>query len=153
MQIAYSCSSCDTAVHDDFDNSTERLTCPHCGQQAVLPEDAIRGDAVKRCLVCPSADLYIRKDFPQRLGVLLVAIGVVGSCIAYHYGRIYWAFGMLFISALADVLLYACVGNALMCYRCGALYRDVDMDVHPGFDLETHERHRQIAARMGASGT
>ena len=153
MRIAFSCSSCEQTAHADFDAQTTRLSCPQCGQQTTVPEHAFRGDVVQRCLVCPSGDLYVRKDFPQRLGVLIVAIGIVGSSIAWHYGQIYWTFGLLFASALVDLLLYTLVGNALMCYRCGALYRDVDMKEHAGFDLETHERHRQIAARMGASGT
>jgi hypothetical protein len=47
--------------------------------------------------------------------------------------------------------LYALVGDALMCYRCSALYRGVEeMDSHGQFDLETHEKYRQLAARMKA---
>ena len=50
---------------------------------------------------------------------------------------------------LADLALYALVGNALMCYRCGAQYRNVDeIEQHGAFELETHERYRQMAARM-----
>lgn len=100
-------------------------------------------------MVCPSTDLFVRKDFPQRIGVALVAIGIVGSSITWAYGHLYWTFGILFATALADVLLYTFVGDQLMCYRCHAEYRGVvDMESHGGFDLETHERHRQISARL-----
>ena len=110
---------------------------------------SIDGDSVRRCLVCPSQDLYIRKDFPQRVGVLLVAVGVVGSSIAWHYANLPWTFGILFATALADLALYALVGDALMCYRCGAQYRGVaQMESHGQFNLETHEKYRQLAARM-----
>jgi hypothetical protein len=58
-------------------------------------------------------------------------------------------FGILFATALADLVLFAVVGSALMCYRCQAQYRGVEqMDVHGSFNLETHERYRQMAARM-----
>jgi hypothetical protein len=41
------------------------------------------------------------------------------------------------------------VGNALMCYRCGAQYRGVaEMESHGQFNLETHEKYRQLAARL-----
>jgi hypothetical protein len=63
--------------------------------------------------------------------------------------HIYWTFAILFATALADLLLYFVVGEALMCYRCDALYRGVEeMDSHGPFDLETHEKYRQLAARM-----
>jgi len=45
--------------------------------------------------------------------------------------------------------LYMVVPDALMCYRCEAMYRQVkDMERHGAFNLETHERYRQQAARM-----
>ena len=91
----------------------------------------------------------MRKDFPQRLGVALVTIGLLGSCVAWAYSQLYWTFGILFATALVDVLLYAVVPNALMCYRCGAMYRGAaDIDQHGSFNLETHERHRQQKIRL-----
>lgn len=91
----------------------------------------------------------MRKDFPQRLGVGLVVVGIVGSSIAWYRADVLWTFGILFATALIDVLLYMFVGDALMCYRCQAQYRGVEeMDSHGQFDLDTHERYRQLAARM-----
>jgi uncharacterized C2H2 Zn-finger protein len=47
------------------------------------------------------------------------------------------------------VALYLIVPDALMCYRCGAMYRDAKgMERHGAFNLETHERYRQQAARI-----
>ena len=132
-----------------FDASTRELVCPHCQGRIVVAKEAIAGRRIKKCLVCPSIDLYVRKDFPQRLGVTLVGVGIVGSSIAWYFMHIYWTFAILFATALADVLLYFVVGEVLMCYRCNALYRGVEeMDSHGPFDLETHEKYRQLAARM-----
>ncbi len=104
---------------------------------------------MQRCLVCPSTDLFVRKDFPQRVGVLIVTVGIIGSSIAWYHADLLWTFGILFATALIDVLLYTFVGDALMCYRCQAQYRGVaEMDAHGMFDLETHERHRQLTARL-----
>jgi uncharacterized membrane protein len=86
------------------------------------------------------------------VGVLLVALGIVGSSIAWYYANLAWTFGILFATALADLLLFTMVGNALMCYRCGAQYRGVaEMESHGQFNLETHEKYRQLAARMSPS--
>jgi DNA-directed RNA polymerase subunit RPC12/RpoP len=149
VNVTYACPHCDATSRAEFTSDTRELACRHCGRQLAVPRGAIDGRQVRRCLVCPSTDLYVRKDFPQRLGVALVGVGVVGSSIAWYHANLLWTFGILFATALADVLLYALVGDALMCYRCNAIYRDVEeMDTHGQFDLETHEKYRQLAARM-----
>jgi DNA-directed RNA polymerase subunit RPC12/RpoP len=151
MHVTYACQTCHSAVRQEFDESTHSLACPQCQQRINLSPQAVEGSRVRRCLVCPSHDLYVRKDFPQRLGVLLVVIGVVGSSIAWYNASLVWTFGILFATALADLLLFALVGNALMCYRCGAQYRGVaEMETHGQFNLDTHERYRQLAARVSA---
>jgi hypothetical protein len=114
-----------------------------------MPEGAWDEGHVRRCLVCPSTDLFVRKDFPQRLGVGIVAAGIVGSCITWAMTLPIATFGILFATALADVLLYLVVPDALTCYRCGATYRLAGgTSGHGPFNLETHERYRQQAARM-----
>jgi hypothetical protein len=154
MNVTFSCPACQAGVWQQFDAATTTIACPQCGQQIKLPADAVEGGRLRRCFVCPSHDLYIRKDFPQRLGVLLVAVGIVGSSIAWHYANLPWTFGILFATALADLLLFLVVGNSLMCYRCGAQYRGVaEMDSHGRFNLETHEKHRQMAARLSAASS
>jgi DNA-directed RNA polymerase subunit RPC12/RpoP len=152
MQLTYACQTCDAAVRHNIDESSTSVSCPHCQQQITFPVGAIEGQFVRRCLVCPSHDLYVRKDFPQRLGVLLVAIGIIGSSVAWYYASLGWTFGILFATAFADLLLFTLVGNSLMCYRCGAQYRGVaEMESHGQFNLETHEKYRQLAGRMGAA--
>ncbi|MGI9428659.1 MAG: hypothetical protein ACR2NM_08385 [Bythopirellula sp.] len=149
MNVTYACPACDEGVRIHFDAETQELCCPHCQRRIALPDGAMAGYRVQRCLVCPSTDLFVRKDFPQRLGVGLVVIGIVGSSIAWYYSNVFWTFGILFATALIDVILYMMVGDALMCYRCQAQYRGVEeMDSHGQFDLETHEKYRQLAARM-----
>jgi DNA-directed RNA polymerase subunit RPC12/RpoP len=149
MNVTFACPSCNAGVRQAVDAATSALACPHCGQEIKLPPGSIEGDRVTRCLVCPSTDLFARKDFPQRVGVLIVAVGIVGSSIAWHYTNLPWTFGILFGTALADLALFAVVGSALMCYRCGAQYRGVaEMDAHGQFNLETHEKYRQLAARL-----
>ncbi|MCC6494074.1 MAG: hypothetical protein IT424_13755 [Pirellulales bacterium] len=148
MQVTYVCQNCYVPATQDFTESTHVLVCATCQQRIDVPRGAVVGNRVEHCLVCPGRDLYIRKDFPQRLGVSLVVLGIVGSTIAWFYANIAWTFGILFATALADLVLFTMVGNALMCYRCGAHYRGTaEMESHGHFDLETHEKYRQLAAR------
>ena len=118
-----------------------------------IPSGAFDGEQLCRCLVCPSTNLFVRKDFPQRLGVGLVILGIVGSSVAWAYSLPIVTFAVLFATALVDVVLYMIVPDALMCYRCGAQYRMAEgMTRHGAFNLETHERYRQQAARRAGRG-
>ncbi len=149
MNINFACPQCDQSVRADVRAQDEHLECPHCGLRIDAPVSAFDGDELRRCLVCPSTDLFVRKDFPQRLGVGLVVLGIIASSITWGYSYPIATFAILFATALADVVLYLVVPDALMCYRCGAQYRMADgMERHGDFSLETHERHRQQAARM-----
>jgi hypothetical protein len=57
-------------------------------------------------------------------------------------------FAILFGTALLDVVLYLFMPECLTCYRCAARYSGDDVVESFGtFDLETHEKHRQMMAR------
>jgi len=149
MNVAFTCPNCNHHVCADVAPGDATFACPGCHRPIAVPDDAFDGGQLRRCLVCPSTDLYVRKDFPQRLGVGIVAVGIIGSCITWAMSELIATFAVLFATALVDVVLYLVVRDALMCYRCGAVYRTVEgMSRHGPFSLETHERHRQQVARM-----
>jgi hypothetical protein len=153
MNVTYNCPECQRTVRVGLNNDIAELVCPNCGQAIKVSTDARSDGRINRCLVCPSTELYARKDFPQRLGVALVVIGFVGSSIAWFNYQVLWSFAILFGTALVDLLLYVVMGESLTCYRCHAQYRGFnEIQRHGGFDLETHERYRQMAARLSNSG-
>ena len=152
MRITYACPECHaTAAADDVETAAT-IHCPRCGGRIALPTDGfVRGvepPRLARCLVCPSTELFVRKDFPQRVGVGIVTVGLLASCVAWAWRELFATFAILFGSALLDVLIYFLVPDCLTCYRCGARYRGPGVaESFTGFDLETHEKHRQMAAR------
>jgi hypothetical protein len=148
MNATFFCPKCEKSSIAEVSSGTSTLLCTSCDQQLVVPPDAVRAGKIFRCLCCPSTDLFIRKDFPQRLGVAIVAVGVVASTIAWAYERPLLTYAILFATAFVDLLLYLTMPDALMCYRCGAIYRGVNLSDHGAFSLETHERYRQQAARL-----
>jgi DNA-directed RNA polymerase subunit RPC12/RpoP len=151
MNVTYQCPACQATVRSEFATDSATLACPHCAQSIAIPEGGITGGLINRCLVCLSSDLFARKDFPQRLGVTLVVVGFAASCIAWANYQLFWTFAILFLTALIDLVLYIVMGESLTCYRCQAQYRGVEeVERHGAFDLETHERYRQLAARLGS---
>jgi DNA-directed RNA polymerase subunit RPC12/RpoP len=149
LSVRYACPKCEHEVQTDVPEAAEVIACPECRGEIVLPQGAYADGRLHRCLVCPSVDLFARKDFPQRVGVTIVVLGFVISCITWNFYLTYWTFAVLFATAAIDVLLWFVVPNCLNCYRCDAQYRGLrGLDQYQGFDLETHERYRQQEIRL-----
>ncbi|NBW97205.1 MAG: hypothetical protein EBR28_10860 [Planctomycetia bacterium] len=152
MRITYACPACHATATRDGVESLPALECPACGTKVAVPSDAFAAGTpprLRRCLVCPSTELFVRKDFPQRVGLGIVVAGLAASCVAWAFRELVITFGILFGTALVDVVLYLVMPDCLSCYRCGARYRGAGGGFG-GFDLETHEKHRQQAARLRA---
>jgi hypothetical protein len=148
MEITFRCSQCDQIVRVDFD-AAGGLACPNCAAQWPTGQGDFSTGQLSRCLVCPSTELFVRKDFSQRLGVAIVVAGFLISSVFWYYRMPLWTYGVLFATALIDVVLYLTVGNVLQCYRCHAQYRGLPgLEHHQPFNLETHEKHRQQRIRL-----
>ncbi|NDC63291.1 MAG: hypothetical protein EBZ59_04725 [Planctomycetia bacterium] len=158
MRITYACPACGTTATRDGVESARSLECPACRATLPVPEGAVVGAGpaarLRRCLVCPSSELFVRKDFPQRVGLGIVVAGLAASCIAWGRRELVTTFAILFATALLDLVLYLFMPVCLSCYRCGARYRGEGVaDDFEGFNLETHEKHRQSQARTQGLGT
>lgn len=150
MNVTFRCPHCDNIGGVDFDPTTTAIACPQCQAKWPIPPGAAGGGHLAQCLVCPSTELFVRKDFSQSLGVTIVVVGAVISSVFWYLRMPLWTYGVLFATALIDVVLYLTVGNLLQCYRCQAQYRGVPgLEDREPFDLETHEKHRQQKIRLG----
>jgi hypothetical protein len=148
VNVTFSCPRCEKPARIELDDAREAPACPHCTASLAVSAAAIGDGQLEGCLICPSRDIYLRKDFPQRLGVLIVVLGFGASSITWAYSRPMWTFAILFATALVDVILYLVMPSALVCYHCGAQYRGLPGgERYGGFDLETHEKHRQQKIR------
>lgn len=148
MNVAFACPHCDATTQAEFTAQTRTLACDHCQRALPVADEAVDGEKVERCLACGSRELFIRKDFSQRLGVAIIAVGFIASTITwFHYWRIA-TYCILFGSALLDVVLYFTVSNLLECYRCHSQYRAVPgLETYEPFSLEVHEKYRQQEIR------
>ena len=96
------------------------------------------------CSKCGCRDLFIRKDFPQKLGLSIVVVAGT-TFLALSASRTYFWLGavVLLAAAVIDALLYAFVPKITVCYRCRAEFRDVPLNPeHQGFELAVAEKYR-----------
>jgi len=71
-------------------------------------------------------------------------MAALASTIVYAYYQPTAALAILMAFALGDLLLYTLMPDVLVCYRCGARFRDQSPpDESLTFRLETAERYRQ----------
>ena len=104
----------------------------------------LRMDYLTQCPKCGCRDLFIRKDFPQKLGLSVVIIaGVAFLVLASSRGHFYLGVYVLLAAAIIDAALYAFVPKITVCYRCRGEFRDVPVNPeHEGYELAVGEKYR-----------
>ena len=96
------------------------------------------------CRACGCRDLFVRKDFPQKLGLaVVVAAGGAFLVLAARGTTFYIGVWVLVAAALLDGVLYLFVPRLTVCYRCRAEFRDVPTNPgHGPFELAVAEKYR-----------
>jgi hypothetical protein len=152
MLLSFHCPSCQRRNTIDLQTHPDTLVCPECAWVRPVPAADRDQDPPQHCLLCGCGDVWRQKDFPQKLGVMMVAAGAILSTIAWAYWMPMLSIGILLGFALIDCLLYIFMPDVLVCYRCSAKYRRFKQDAEtPSFNLETAERYRQEALRLRES--
>ena len=149
MQIVFHCPSCEHITRSDLKEGSGKIRCTACGWSKALREADDSETGPSCCLLCGCHDLWRQKDFPPGVGLAVVGIGALASTTAIYFYRPVIAIGILMGFALLDLVLYLCMADVLVCYRCGSRHRRTEIDEqHASFDLEVAERYRQEAQRL-----
>jgi len=97
---------------------------------------------------CPQwgcKDLFIRKNFPQKIGLSIVIVAAVAFLwLASSRQRFYLGAIVLLAAAVLDAALYWFVPKITVCYRCRAEFRDVPINPdHEAYELAVGEKYRR----------
>ena len=113
------------------------------GETPMLLEET-KPDVLHACPHCGCRDLFIRKDFPQKLGLSIVIIAAVAFlALAASRQRFYLGVMVLIIAMLIDAVLYWFVRKITVCYKCRSEFRAVPINPqHQGFELAIGEKYR-----------
>jgi hypothetical protein len=101
-------------------------------------------ETLKTCPECGCRDLFIRKDFPQKVGLAVVIVAAVTFVVLAASRTTFWVAALVLVAAAAvDALLYVFVPRITVCYRCRAEFRDRPLNPeHGGFELAVAEKYR-----------
>jgi hypothetical protein len=149
MRLTFCCPACSRTVATAVTPESPSVGCD-CGWRRPLSPQAWDGPHPGQCLACGNADLWRQKDFPQRLGLVVIAVQVVLTTLFWSWRRPVWTYSTLIVFAVLDMILFAILPDVLVCYRCRARHGTSGGDDRTTFDLETAERYRQ--ERLRAAG-
>lgn len=95
----------------------------------------IKKEMIRVCSSCNAKDLYLQKDFPRKIAIPIVLVGIV---------TVPWTYGIsLIVVALIDFILFKAVPWMTVCYRCHAEYRGYALNpAHKEFDRHLDELYR-----------
>jgi len=138
MYIQFHCPGCEKEVLLPLPVLPNPWKCPGCAGefQTSPPGRLAEGEPVSRCGLCGGERFYTQRDFSQRLGCLVAGIGAALSPFTYGIS--------LLVCLVADLVVYFLVGEATICYRCGAIYRGTTRNPrHVAFDLHVADMDRE----------
>jgi cell division protein FtsW (lipid II flippase) len=97
-----------------------------------------------QCPHCGCRELFVRKDFPQKLGLAIVIVAAVAFIVLAASRTTFWIGALVLVAAVVvDLVLYLFVPRITVCYRCRAEFRDVPVNPeHEGYDLAVGEKYR-----------
>ena len=133
-EITFRCPRCEKEATAGIDGQGR---CRSCGEETMLPVSTeLRGSrVVESCPACGSSLLYVQRDFNQKAGLAVVALGAVLAPFTPYYSS-------LMVAALVDALLYALLPEITVCYRCHAHFRGFTRNPrHQPFDLHVAEQY------------
>ncbi len=146
MQIRYDCPNDECVAiieYEPLEECSGVIQCPRCAQKPPIniTETVRNSNMVDCCAVCGCRELFVRKDFPRRLGLLIV---LIFGAAAIYYLRIsvIIAWAILTGAALLDLFIYLVIGRVTTCYACRAEYRKCNLNpAQEGFDLAMSEKY------------
>jgi hypothetical protein len=133
-EIAFACPGCGREATCGIDG---RGTCAACARETTLDVAGIAGEPprVERCPACGGRQLYVQRDFNQKVGLGIVVVGAALVPFTPFYSS-------LFAAAIVDAILYALVPEITVCYRCHAHFRRFARNpAHQPFDLHLAEQY------------
>ncbi|MHC4952942.1 MAG: hypothetical protein ACYTGZ_03570 [Planctomycetota bacterium] len=134
--VTFGCTACGKGMELEPGCSGACGACG-AGNQVAAPA----GEDIERCLACGCEELYRHRDFNQKLGLTMIAVGAV-----------LWiwleTFIPMVVAAAIDLLLFYRLPDVGICYACKAHHRGfANIGRLPSFDLERHEHYRWVKHR------
>lgn len=149
MRVSVYCAEClaRLPLPDPGTTGEGEAACPSGHPSTSFEHSAAvrAGESVDRCSRCGKRAFFRQKDFDQRLGCAVLALGAaLAAAVSWRFGGV-WFVPVLLLFAGADLVLARRVGSVVICYRCDTEYRDVPgVESHGAYDPHIAERDAEV---------
>lgn len=148
MKAQWQCTQCGQPQVTEPMDSSSAFHCG-CGYEQTAHAGSIDAGVIRFCPHCKTEEMYVQKDFPERVGVAIVVVGFIAATVAWAYYSPLATFAILFASFGIDALLFYTRKEVTVCYRCLAQFRGMaENKDHRAFDLGIGEKYRQERMRI-----
>lgn len=145
MNLRFDCPNCHAPAAVTL-TASRTWKCPACDH--ALPLSASDTIPLPACAACGCQQLYRQKNFPHWLGLSILTVACLAFFALQGLYEPRWAWLVLIGTALFDGVLYLFVGDAVLCYRCGARHVGLPKTAaYDPFELATAEKYRQERIR------
>jgi len=134
LSVAFLCDRCGREAVQALGSDARPATCPGCGLRFEAPAGGAlpASRLLSRCLRCGLDRLYVQKDFNKKAGLWVFIVAALLSVPT-------WGLSLL-AATIIDLILYFALGDATLCYGCGALHRGFRKNPdHGDFDIHIQE--------------
>ena len=137
MEVTIKCSSCGVKLPVSTISPPDIIRCGQCNKETDLKfsNGILEDRLVDACPLCEEKDFYLRKDFDQKTGLMIIVVGALLSAVFYWAGMDLVAYGVLGCTTLLDFGVAALLGDVTVCYRCHTEFRGAYQRTAPEFDL------------------
>ena len=132
--MTFLCERCGGEVVQGLDPGALTAACPGCGRAFPTPPGGtpLESRLLSSCFRCGQDRLYVQKDFNKRAGLWVFVAAAALSVPT-------WGLSLL-AATLIDLVLYYALGDATLCYGCGAVHRGFSRNAaHGAFDIHIQE--------------
>ena len=113
----------------DAEARPTRITLSESGRDHYLSWDGAVDDGghLRSCIACGYPHLYKARSFPQ-VTPFVVVLAFAGAALALlGYATEWWILFLLAVVLILDVVLLFLAESRLTCYRCGSVYRQLNI--------------------------
>lgn len=132
MRVRFACPRCEETVATGDLTLPADVSCPRCGSPTSFARPSGSEGRIQGCPACGGPHLFLQKEFPRRLGLIIATVGAILFLVFMGLEKIVIGFAVLLGVALIDAIIYRLAPLMTVCYHCQTEFRRAPVSADHG---------------------